>query len=103
MSAGSDVRLSMFDDISLGLPVEIYKANLDSVAVPSLDQVVNTLLQGCYKVDEGKIKTTHAKISHLVPSLPTSRKQVVFALLVPSCQQLWNDLLTVVTSLTALS
>ena len=37
---------------------------------------------------------THAKISHLVASLPTSRQQVVFALLVPSCQQIWNKLLT---------
>ena len=35
-----------------------------------------------------------AKISHLVESLPTSRQQVVFALLVPSCQQVWNKLLT---------
>jgi hypothetical protein len=33
-------------------------------------------------------------ISHLVASLPTSRQQVVFALLVPSCQQVWNKLLT---------
>ena len=38
--------------------------------------------------------STHAKISHLVTSLPTSRQQVVFALLVPSCQQVWNKLLT---------
>ena len=29
-----------------------------------------------------------------VASLPTSRQQVVFALLVPSCQQVWNKLLT---------
>ena len=32
---------------------------------------------------------THAKISQLVASLLTSRHQVVFALLVPSCQQVW--------------
>ena len=38
--------------------------------------------------------TTHVKISHLVASLPTSRQQVVFALLVPSCQQVWNKLWT---------
>jgi hypothetical protein len=37
---------------------------------------------------------THVKISHLVASLPTSRQQVAFALLVPSCQQVWNKLLT---------
>ena len=37
---------------------------------------------------------THAKISHLATSLSTSRQQVVFALLVTSCQQVWNKLLT---------
>ena len=37
---------------------------------------------------------THAKISNLVTSLPTSRQQDVFALLVTSCQQVWNNLLT---------
>ena len=42
---------------------------------------------------------THAKISHLVASLPTSRQQVVFALLVPSCQQVWNKLLTTCNNL----
>ncbi len=35
---------------------------------------------------------THAKISQLVASLPTSRHQVVFALLVPCCQQAWINL-----------
>jgi hypothetical protein len=35
---------------------------------------------------------THVKISHLVASLPTSRQQDVFALLVTSCQQVWNNL-----------
>jgi hypothetical protein len=34
------------------------------------------------------------KISHLVASLPTSHQQVVFAMLVPSSQQIWNKLLT---------
>jgi hypothetical protein len=38
---------------------------------------------------------THAKISHLVTSLSTSRQQVVFALLVTSCQQVKNKLLTI--------
>ena len=36
----------------------------------------------------------HVKISHRVTSLPTSRQQDVFALLVTSCQQIWNNLLT---------
>jgi hypothetical protein len=44
-------------------------------------------------------KTTHAKTSHLVASLSTSRQQVVFALLVPSCQQVWNKLLTICNNL----
>jgi hypothetical protein len=38
--------------------------------------------------------STRVKISHLVASLQTSRQQVVPALLVPSCQQVWNKLLT---------
>jgi hypothetical protein len=42
---------------------------------------------------------THAIISHLVASLPTSRQQVVFALLVTSCQQVWNKLLTICNNL----
>jgi hypothetical protein len=37
--------------------------------------------------------STHAKISHLVTSLSTSRQQDVSALLVTSCQQVWNNLL----------
>jgi hypothetical protein len=41
----------------------------------------------------------YPKISHLVPSLSTSRQQVVFALLVPSCQQVWNKLLTICNNL----
>jgi hypothetical protein len=42
---------------------------------------------------------TYVKISHLVASLPTSRQQIVFALLVPSCQQVWNKLLTTCNNL----
>jgi hypothetical protein len=38
-------------------------------------------------------------ISHLVASLPTTRQQIVFALLVPSCQQVWNKLLTTCNNL----
>jgi hypothetical protein len=38
---------------------------------------------------------THAKVSHLV----ASRQQVVFARLVPSCQQVWNNLLTTCNNL----
>ena len=37
---------------------------------------------------------THAKISDLLASLPTSRQQVVFVLVVPNCQQVCNKLLT---------
>ena len=41
------------------------------------------------------VRYTHRKISHLV----TSRQQVVFALLVTSCQQVWNKLLTICNKL----
>ena len=41
---------------------------------------------------------TQAKISHLVTGLPTSR-QHVFALLVTSCQQLWNNMWTTCNNL----
>jgi hypothetical protein len=48
----------------------------------------------------GDFNHTYEKISHLVASLPTSRQQVVFALqLVPSCQQVWNKLLTICNNL----
>jgi hypothetical protein len=42
---------------------------------------------------------TRVEVSHLVESLPTSRQQVVFALRVPSCQQVWNKLLTTCNNL----
>jgi hypothetical protein len=42
---------------------------------------------------------TYVKISHLIASLLTSRQQVVFALLVPSCQQVWKKLLTTCNNL----
>ena len=48
---------------------------------------------------EPVIDSTDVKISHLVASLPTSRQQVVFALLVSSCQQVWNKLLTTFNNL----
>ena len=44
-------------------------------------------------------RVTHAKISHPVASLPTSRQQVVFALPFASCQQVWNKLLTICNNL----
>ena len=42
---------------------------------------------------ESAVDNYTRKISRLIASLPTSRQQVVFALLVPSCQQVWNNLL----------
>ena len=42
---------------------------------------------------------TRVKSSHLVTSLPTSCQQVVFVLLVPSCQQVWNKLWTTCNNL----
>ena len=46
-----------------------------------------------------RVYSSRVKISHLVASLPTSRQQVVFALLVSSCQQVWNKLLTTCNNL----
>jgi hypothetical protein len=60
----------------------------------SLLQVVNSLFQTCWQ-----LAGTCIKISHLVASLLTSRQQVVFALLVPTCQQVWNKLLTTCNNL----
>ena len=59
--------------------------NIKSLAAPThYAQVVTNLKQ----------TSTHAKISHLATS-----QQVVFALLVPSCQQVWNKLLTICNNL----
>jgi hypothetical protein len=46
------------------------------------------------KIRCGGCTRVKLKISHLVASLPTACQQVVFALLVPICQQVWNNLLT---------
>ena len=43
--------------------------------------------------------STHVKISKLGSGLQTNRQQVVFAWLVPSCQQVWNKLLTTCNNL----
>jgi hypothetical protein len=42
---------------------------------------------------------TRVEIAHLVASLPTDRQQVVFALLAPSRQQVWNKVLTTCNNL----
>ena len=42
---------------------------------------------------------THVKISQLVAGLQTSHQQVVFTWLVPSCQQVWDMLLSTWNSL----
>jgi hypothetical protein len=68
-----------------------------------VNRLVTTCLQTCYnlcvftcvaRLCRPVLNVSHAKISHLVASLPTSRQQVVFALLVPSYQQVCNKLLT---------
>jgi hypothetical protein len=51
-----------------------------------------------YSIPLGIAKTKRS-YGHLVASLPTSRQQIVFALLVPSCQQVWNKLLTTCNNL----
>ena len=53
----------------------------------------------CYIFESTSSTCIHAKISRLVASLPTTRQQVVFALLVPSCQQVWNKLITTCSNL----
>ena len=45
------------------------------------------------------LSSTHVKILQLVASLQTSHQQVVFARLVPSCQQFWNKQLTTCNNL----
>jgi hypothetical protein len=42
---------------------------------------------------------TRKNLTFCIASLPTSRQQVVFALLVPSCQHVWNKLLTTCNNL----
>jgi hypothetical protein len=67
----------------------------------------NNLFQTCQQLGTSSANTScwqavrflEAKVSHLVASLPTSCQQVVFALLVPSCQQVWNKLLTTCNNL----
>jgi hypothetical protein len=58
----------------------------------------NCFTQFCFTSNElawGVIrKVFRWKISHLVASLLTNRQQVVFALLAPSCPQVWNNLST---------
>ena len=46
---------------------------------------------------------THKNLASCIASLPTSRRQVVFALLVPSCQQVRNKLLTTCNNLVDIS
>jgi hypothetical protein len=63
-----------------------------------VEGLLANLLQGV-RLLRTCVLATHEKISHLVTSLSTSRQQVVFALLVPSCQQVWNKLLTICNNL----
>jgi hypothetical protein len=51
------------------------------------------LLQDVRRLHVSSFKLSKCTRKNLT-SLPTSRQQVVFALLVPSCQQVWNKLLT---------
>ena len=70
-------------------------------------QLVNKLVTTCLQTCDNlcvftwvhTYVCTHVKISQLVASVPTSRQQVVFARLVPSCQQAWNKLLTTCSKL----
>ena len=57
-------------------------------SVPQMRSVMNMLVIL-------KPSGTHAKVSQLVASLPTSCQQVVITLFVPSCQLVCNKLLTI--------
>jgi hypothetical protein len=64
-----------------------------------VDDMLADLLTRCEIIARTHWGPTHVKISHPVSSLPTSRQQVVFALLVASCQQVRNKLLTICNNL----
>jgi hypothetical protein len=74
---------------------------LQDYYVANINSGIQHIKSSCEKVSCSQLPecTTCIKISHLVASLPTSRQQVVFALLVPSCQQVWNKLLTICNNL----
>jgi hypothetical protein len=68
-----------------------------------VNRFVTTCLQTCNNLLRFYVCTTHAKISHLVTSLPTSCQQDIFAQLVTSCQQVWTTCWQLVTTLSKLS
>ena len=68
--------------------------------MPSAFQARVVLFPAKYSRFEAFLSTEQSKVhTHLVASLPTSRQQVVFALFVPSCQQVRNNLLTTCNNL----
>ena len=74
----------------------LYRVNYDHENWELLgDQLTHNhrVSRGQVEVALLRLSTTHANIL----------KQVVFALLVPSCQQVWNNVLTIVTTLLILS
>ena len=66
---------------------------LISTCCNNLLQHVGRLVANCAFLKHS-ITVTHVKMSQLATSLQTSRQQDVFALLVPSCQQVVPNLLT---------
>jgi hypothetical protein len=71
---------------------------VDNLGQAVRTQLVDGLLADLLQ-DVRFLRVYTRKISHLVTSLLTSRQRVVFALLVTSCQQVWNKLLTICNKL----
>jgi hypothetical protein len=74
-----------------------HKADLHYTILPKT--VAFNLLTTRIVLCKSSTQLAYIKISHLVASLPTTRQQVEFALLVPSCQQVSNNLLTICNNL----
>ena len=91
--------------IFLMFELRIFRKNVTEILVKYLRLISNSrVLWCCYlMVKTGKSRNGYTvstqKISQLEASLPTRRQQVVFALLVPSCQQVCNKLLTIYNNL----
>jgi hypothetical protein len=80
--------------------VELFKTTLEDVNASGGKITVGGKVNDIFKLTlfilDSSVSSTHAKISHLLTSLSTSRQQDVFALLVTSCQQVWNNLVEII-------
>jgi non-homologous end joining protein Ku len=91
-------RLMTVTDLLQVVPTRLIQAVRNKLLRACCHQLVNNLL----RADDIRLvgttccdnAFTHTKISHLVASLPTSRQQVLFALLVTSWTTCWNNAFT---------